>query len=427
LKKIFKNTVWLLLDRGVLLSVSLITTVIVARYLGPDQYGALSYCLALIGILSGVSSLGWDRIIIKDISSDQAKAKEILETQFFFRIIGALCVACVAILIINLTKADDTPSLVIVSILSLCGVIGALNVAELYFVAQLQSRVATQIKIGATLAGAVIRVGVVIYGGNIIHLIIVSLLETLFIAIGLTWHYARKTNNFLKPVLHEIYALKLIKEGWPLFIGLQLDIVSQKIYGVALEAYMSKSDYGQFMLALRIVEIPLMLIYISSTSFLPKLTTLKESNNDEYEKFILLFTEIATAVGVASWIAIILFGEIIIEWLFGSQYQNSALILVGMWGAVLIQANAVFRAHYLIIDNAAQTLMWGNLIGLVVSVPIALILMNQWGWIGAGVAFSMTSFFTYYLSGITTEKGRRIMMIQAKAIKFENLNLNLFK
>ena len=423
MKKIIRNTVWLLLERGVLLSVSLITTVIVARYLGPDQYGSLSYCLALIGILSGVNALGWDRIIIKDISSDPVKEKEILETQFFFRILGALCVASVSILFINIRKADDTLSLIIVSILSLCGIISALNVTELYFVTQLQSRLATQIKIVAILFGAVTRVGVVIYSGNLIYLVIVSLFETLILSIGLAWQYARRTNNFIKPVWHKIYALKLLKEGWPLFVGLQLDIVSQKIYGVALEGYMSKSDYGQFMLAFRIVEIPLMLFYISSTSFLPKLTSLHESNQEEYEKFVLLFTEIATAIGVASWVVIIIFGEVLIEWLFGSQYQNSALILVGMWGAVLIQANAVFRAHYLIIDNAAQTLMWGNLIGLVVSVPIALALMNQWGWIGAGVAFSITSLFTFYFSGITTEKGRRIMMIQTKAIKFKNLKL----
>jgi O-antigen/teichoic acid export membrane protein len=417
--KILKNTGWLILDKGLILIVSLFVTVIVARYLGPEKFGMLSYCFAVIGLLSGIASLGWDRIIIKDMTDSDVRIKEILETQYFLKLIGAICVLIFALIIIKITKPKDVISLIVVITLSVAGILAAVNVKELFFLAKLRSNVVSQIKIISILIGATLKLSVVMFGGDIIDLAVVALLEVLIIAIGLTWLYVRRTGNLLIPTFHTKYGIELIKKGWPLLVALQLDIMAQKIYGVALEGYMNESDYGQLMLAIRIIEIPCMLIYVSVMSFLPILTKLKYTNNLEYDRISVYVTEIATLFGLISWIFMILFSHKIILYLFGSQFEDSASILVGMWGAVLLQANAIFRAHHLTITDSVKTLMWGNLFSMIMTVPLAIIFIYQWGTLAVGWAFSITIFFSYFASGITSREGRVIMSIQLRSVKFK--------
>ncbi len=66
-KRYFHNTGWLFAARGASFLTSFFTIAIVARYLGPENLGKLSYAQSFVSILSVFAALGIDQILYRDL------------------------------------------------------------------------------------------------------------------------------------------------------------------------------------------------------------------------------------------------------------------------------------------------------------------------------------------------------------------------
>ena len=67
-KKILENSGWQIGDRVVRLGLNFFITAWIARYLGPESYGKLSYVIAFVSIFQVFSTLGIEWIVLKEFS-----------------------------------------------------------------------------------------------------------------------------------------------------------------------------------------------------------------------------------------------------------------------------------------------------------------------------------------------------------------------
>src|SRR5579862_3680867 len=70
LRESLSNIGWLSGDRIIRMFGALLVGTLVARYLGPNQFGLLNYGIALYGLFNIISNLGLDALIVRDISLD---------------------------------------------------------------------------------------------------------------------------------------------------------------------------------------------------------------------------------------------------------------------------------------------------------------------------------------------------------------------
>jgi len=63
--------------------VGLFVGVWVARYLGPDSFGLLSYAMAFVGLFVSISTLGLDGIVIRELVKDESKRDKLIGTAFW--------------------------------------------------------------------------------------------------------------------------------------------------------------------------------------------------------------------------------------------------------------------------------------------------------------------------------------------------------
>ncbi|MCX6798217.1 MAG: oligosaccharide flippase family protein, partial [Candidatus Falkowbacteria bacterium] len=82
------NTSWMFLGQIFSLLVSFFVGAWIARYLGPSNYGVLSYVLAFVGLFSFVASLGLDGILNRDLVAYPEKRDELLGTAFRLRLLS---------------------------------------------------------------------------------------------------------------------------------------------------------------------------------------------------------------------------------------------------------------------------------------------------------------------------------------------------
>jgi len=64
-KKYFVNTGWLFFERIVGMALSFFVGVYVARYLGPANFGLLSYAGSFVGLFIALATLGLDGIVVR--------------------------------------------------------------------------------------------------------------------------------------------------------------------------------------------------------------------------------------------------------------------------------------------------------------------------------------------------------------------------
>ena len=78
-QKIFGNLLWLFIDK-IIKALGIFVMIWIARYLGPDQFGKLSFVMAFIGIFGCITGLGMQSVVVRDIVSDKSSKEEILGT-----------------------------------------------------------------------------------------------------------------------------------------------------------------------------------------------------------------------------------------------------------------------------------------------------------------------------------------------------------
>jgi O-antigen/teichoic acid export membrane protein len=67
--KYFKNTSWLMGEKILRIGVGLFVGIWVARYLGPAQFGLLSYAQSFVFLFTAIATLGLDRIVVANFST----------------------------------------------------------------------------------------------------------------------------------------------------------------------------------------------------------------------------------------------------------------------------------------------------------------------------------------------------------------------
>ena len=85
----FSNTMWMLVERIMRITIGLALTVSIARFLGPLEFGKLSYAMSLVAIFES-SNIGLDKLLAKNLIEDEASSDYIMGAGIALRLGGAL-------------------------------------------------------------------------------------------------------------------------------------------------------------------------------------------------------------------------------------------------------------------------------------------------------------------------------------------------
>lgn len=88
--KIMKNIYWAMLGKVVTLLGGLFVGILVARYLGPEQYGLMNYVISYVSIFQILASFGFDDIEIREESKYNGFRDKIIGTAFLLKLVLAV-------------------------------------------------------------------------------------------------------------------------------------------------------------------------------------------------------------------------------------------------------------------------------------------------------------------------------------------------
>ena len=142
--KYFANISWLMAERILRMIVTLFVGVYVARYLGPERFGLLSYANSFVGLFLALATLGIDSIVIRELVKSPGSRNELLGTAFCLKILGTLLMWVIILFSVSLTE-NDTQSNIFIAIISLAIFFQSFNVIDFNFQAEVTTTYVVQV------------------------------------------------------------------------------------------------------------------------------------------------------------------------------------------------------------------------------------------------------------------------------------------
>jgi O-antigen/teichoic acid export membrane protein len=414
--KYIHNTTWLLLEKIVKAVSVLFTGIWVARYLGPEQFGLLSYSQSLVIIMAVIAPLGLDFIVIKKIVEDKNKQNIILGTAFTLRFISSIITVAFIFVIASLYMAD-TKEIWLIYILSLSIIFQSSYIVDFYFQSQVISKFSVLAKIISLILVSIVKVILILNSASIEAFAWAILFENIVLALGFIYFYQYNKLSFNSWCFSRNMAYELLSQAWPLILSGVAVSIYMRLDQIMIKNILGNHEVGQYAAAVQISESWYFLGAIILSSLFPAMIKSK-SNEATYrhrlEKIfsLMIFISIMIAIPVtflSDWITNIIYGD---EYL-----QSSSVLIIHVWLGLFVFLGTV-SSKILIIDNLHLFIFIRAFLGLIVNVCLNYILIPIYGLSGAAIATLLSYILVAYFSDILHKKTRYIFYLKTKSILF---------
>ena len=396
--KIVRNISWLFFDKILRMGVGFFIGVWIVRYLGPEQFGLLSFATAFVGLFAAFTALGLQSIVVRDIVHNPDCASETLGTIAILQLIsGIAAYLMVLVAIVNL-RPDDAIARTIIAILGPMILLKASEITVWWFESKVLSKYTVWAQNGVFLVFAAVKVILILEQASLIAFVWIMLAEAVVVAIILLGVMSKYGLLLTKLRVSIKRAKLLLKDGWPLLISSIMIVIYMQIDKIMLGKMVGYEEVGIYSVATLISTVWYFLISIFLATLFPSLTNLHAQRSGLLSQRWIQLYALMLWVSVAVALILSLFSNILVEFIFGEMYARSASVLVvHAWAGVNVAIGSVW-SKWLLLENKLKIGLYGQLIAVIINVGLNFWLIPSFGAIGAALATLVSSWISMFLS-----------------------------
>lgn len=382
LKRYTANTLWALFARITSLIVSFFVSIYLVRYLGPENYGQLSYALSFVGLFAIISNVGIDNILYRDLIKYPKERNAYLGSAFIIKFAAGAVASLATIVFVYLLSPSDVSRLVIV-LLSATFLFNAFNVIGYQFQADVAQKYTSLITLFTVFTLNLLKLLVIWMDEGILYIGLILLAESVLYAVLFLLAYLWRYGSLLNWRFSRRVSLSLLRDSWPFIFIAAFTTVYARIDQVMLKHLMDASAVGLYDAAVRLAEIWLFVPALIASSLFPAIVNARENNPAEYKKRLVLLTGLLGIFGLMVAIPATILAKPVTIFLYGSAFLASAAVLsVYVWASVFASIDIVVR-YFLIAENRRTLIFIISMGTAIVNVGLNFILIPKYGIMGA--------------------------------------------
>lgn len=417
--KYFFNTSWMLSERLLNLGIAFFVGVYVARYLGPANYGILSFAQSIVGFATVFTSLGLKNIVTRNLVKDEEDYPRILGTAFGLRIAISV-ISIVLIYLISPYFTDDRTTRTIIIVLSFTNFFQSFEVIKALFQSKVLAKKVVPVAVVQTVVGAVTKVILVLVEAELVWFAAVYVFELFIAAVGLTYLYYNGSRISFVSKIDTAYAKTLLKDSWPLIFAGFVVGVYMKIDQVMIKYMLDDAAVGFYAIAVKFTSIWYFIGGIVCSSLFPAVIQARKKDSILYENRLQNLYELMVGMGVAIAIPITILAYPIVNFLYGSEFTSaSSVMVIHVWSLIFVFLGAASN-NWLLAENLQKYKLSRTIMGAVVNVGLNFFLIPIYGIQGAAVATLVSQMTASYLGYLIAADTRKVFFMQSKALIFTN-------
>jgi PST family polysaccharide transporter len=385
-RKAAANLGWLFAERAGRFAFGALVGLFVARHLGPQRLGSLSYCVALVTLLGFVPALGLDAILKRELLKTPTRTAELLASGLVLRIAAGL-VACVGLWVVawqGWGLDGDEPR--VLAVMSLILLQPALYLPELWLQTHLQAKWAAAAQLGGLAVSSGLRLWLIASDAPLAAFAWVIVGEMALVAVAF-YVGARHQGMELRPTAATTATMRaLLAESWPLMFASLAIMVYMKIDEVMLRQLVGPAAVGIYSAAVKLSEVWYFLPTALASSVLPALLRARQAEGAEYALRQQQYYDLSAALAYGLSIPIALVSPWLVRLAYGEQFAGAGPILaVHIWSSIFVFLG-VARGQWLINEGLQRYYLVATTLGAVANVALNFVFIPRWGGLGAAWA-----------------------------------------
>lgn len=415
--KYLKNTSWLLCEKVIRLTVGLFVSVWVARYLGPESFGAFSYAQSFVALFSTIAMLGLNGIVTRELVKSKDLKDKLLGTAFILKIIGSAIVLTL-LYITLLFDINDNQTNFFIFIIASSTIFQSFNVIDFYFQSQVLSRYVVYSNLITLIFSSIIKVLLILNDAPLIAFVYVVLLDSIVLMLGFIYFYLKTNHSIKKWSFDYQLAFSLLKDSWPLILSGVVVTIYMKIDQVMIKQMLDSESVGQYAAAVRLSEAWYFIPMIICSSLFPAIINAKTVSDELYKSRCQNLYDLMVFLSVSVAIFMTFFSSYLVEILYGLEYQEaSSILVIHIWAGVFAFLG-VANGRWVITENLVVNGMIRTTLGAIVNVTLNVLLIEKYGIKGAAISTLISYFLANYFTMILFRETRECFWQQTKAFDF---------
>lgn len=416
LQKIVANTGWLTLERVFRLGVGLVVSILVARHLGPEQFGILSYAASVISFLGTFVYLGLSGLVVRDLVRFPEDTSLLLGTTFFMKLAGSLLALCLVFGVAWFAHGLHDQEFWVLAIIGLSLLARPFETIDFWFQSRVQSKYAVAARSGAFLAGSASKIALVFLGASVVGFACVTSLELTLGAVLLVCIYKYTGGSIARWKASLGKAKELLAQSWIIILSGFLALANLKVDQIMLRWLSGTSEVGVYSVAVTFSEVWYFIPEFIVVSVYPRLIELKKSNSPEYDRKFQQIFDILFLIAFVVAIAMTVLAGPLIPFLYGDKYAAaSSVLIIHVWAGIFMFMRSLF-SKWVLIENALVFSLVSHGFGALVNVLANLALIPVFGGQGAAVATLLSYAASSYFFLFFFAKTRPLALKMSKSL-----------
>jgi O-antigen/teichoic acid export membrane protein len=205
-------------------------------------------------------------------------------------------------------------------------------------------------------------------------------------AFGYTYLYKKNIGPIFKWKINKEHFLYLAIKSWPFTLSTIATAIYVRIDQIFLKLLLGSEAVGLYVVAVRFSEVWFFVSGIICASLLPAILNAQKTSSDLFlarskKLYTLLFY---TAILIC--IFIFMAAPLIINLLYGQEYATSIpLLRIYIWSITGVFISTALQ-QLLLAQNKFKTILYLNVLGMVISLLLNYIFITKWGVKGAAIS-----------------------------------------
>lgn len=395
--RVLKNASWIVGCKIIQSLLTFFIGMLTARYLGPSNYGLISYASSIVAFFSPVMQLGFTATLVQEFITQPEREGELLGTSLVLNIISAIACIIGVGSFCSIANPGEPETIIVCILYSLTLIFQASEMTQYWFQAKLLSKYPSIAALIAYTVISVYKIYLLVTEKSIRWFALTHVIEAFIVAVLLLCVYIRLNGTKLS------FSWNLGKEMFSrskYYIGTAMMVaVFQQTDRIMINLMVGEAETGYYSAALTCVGITGFFFAAIIDSARPTILESRKNSIEEFNKKTIILYTIITIVSLLQSVGMTVLAKVMIELLYGEAYLPAVPILqTAVWFVAFGYYGSV-RNIWILAEGKQKYLLYINLIGASVNVVLNFIMIPFFGGCGAAIATLITQFFTNVVMG----------------------------
>ena len=390
--KIAANASWIIICRIIQSALSLVVSMLTARYLGPSNFGLINYAASIVSFAAPIMYLGLNSVLVQEIINEPDKEGEILGTSICMSFGMSILCMIGTISFVAIANAGEQDTLIVCGLYCIMLIFQSVDLLQYWFQAKLMSKYTSIIMLIAYIVVSGYKIFLLMTSKPIYWFALSNTLDYLVIACGLLIAYKKIGGQSFS--ISKGKARKLLSKSKYYIVSNLMVMVFTQTDKIMLKIMLDDTATGYYSAAVACAGLSSFVFSAIIDSMRPSIFASIKSSQKSFEQNVSRLYCIVIYLSLVQSLCMTILAKPVILVLYGESYLQTATILkLVVWYTTFSYLGAV-RGVWMLATNNQKYLLSINLAGAFSNIVLNSLLIPRMGAMGAALASLLTQFFT---------------------------------